>query len=48
MSVHVLLNLLNVLGNKIRCKGLSNIVSVFPNDFNKFIIEHECKILFTI
>ena len=48
MSVHLLLNLLNELGNKIRCEALSSIVSVFPNDFNKFIIEHECKILFII
>ena len=29
-SVHVLLNLLNSLGKKIRCE------SVFPNKFNKF------------
>ena len=48
MSVHVLLNLLNELGNNIRCDALSSIVLVIPNDFNKFIIEHECKILFII
>ena len=33
MSAHVLLNLLNELGEKIRC---SAILSVFPNEFNKF------------
>ena len=32
MSGHVLLNLLNELGKKIRCEALSD----FPNDFNSF------------
>ena len=32
MSAHVLLNLLNELGKKIRCEALPN----FPNEFNKF------------
>ena len=36
MSAHVLLNLLNELGEKIRCEALSSILSVFPNEFNKF------------
>ena len=36
MSAHVLLNLLNELGEKIRCKALPSILSVFPNEFNKF------------
>ena len=36
MSAHVLLNLLNELGQKIRCKGVPSILSVFPNKFNKF------------
>ena len=36
MSAHVLLNLLNKLGKKIRCKALPSILSVFPNEFNKF------------
>ena len=36
MSVHVLLNLLNELGKKIRCKVLPNILSVFPKGSNKF------------
>ena len=35
MSVHVLLNLLNELGEKIRCEALSSILSIFPNEFNK-------------
>ena len=36
MSAHVLLNLLNELGKKIRCEALPSILSVFPNEFNKF------------
>ena len=36
MSAHVLLNLLNELGEKIRCEALLSILSVFPNEFNKF------------
>ena len=36
MSVHVLLNLLNELGEKISCETLPSILSVFPNEFNKF------------
>ena len=36
MSVHVLLNLLNKLGKKIRCEALPSILSVFHNEFNKF------------
>ena len=36
MSAHVLLNLLNELGKKIRCEALPNILSVFPNEFNRF------------
>ena len=35
MSAHVLLNLLNELGKKIRCKALPSILSFFPNKFNK-------------
>ena len=34
MSVPVLLNLLN--GKKLRCEALPSILSVFPNEFNKF------------
>ena len=36
MSAHVLLNLLNELGksDKMLCKP--NILSLFPNEFNKF------------
>ena len=36
MSAHVLLNLLNELGKEIRCEALPSILSVFPNEFNKF------------
>ena len=36
MSAHVLLNLLNQLGKKIRCEALSSFLLVFPNEFNKF------------
>ena len=36
MSAHVLLNLLNELEKKIRCEALSSILSVFPDEFNKF------------
>ena len=36
MSAHLLLNLLNVLGKKIRCEALPSILSIFPNVFNKF------------
>ena len=36
MSAHVLLNLLNSLGKKIRCEAVPSILSVFPNEFNKF------------
>ena len=38
MSTHVLFNLLNELGKKIRCEALPSILSVFPNEFNKFNI----------
>ena len=36
MSAHVLLNLSNELGKKIRCEALPSILSAFPNEFNKF------------
>ena len=36
MNAHVLVNLLNELGEKIRCEALPSILSVFPNEFNKF------------
>ena len=36
MSAHVLLNLLNKLGKKIRCEALLSILLFFfPNEFNK-------------
>ena len=36
MSAHALLNLLNVFWEKIRCEALPSILSVFPNEFDKF------------
>ena len=36
VSAHILLNLLNKLGEKIRCEALLSIISVFLNEFNKF------------
>ena len=36
MSAHVLLNLLNKVGKKIRCKALTSVLLVFLNEFNKF------------
>ena len=36
MSAHVLLNLLNELGKRDRMRGLSSILSLFRNEFNKF------------
>ena len=36
MSAHVLLNLLNKLGKKIRYEALLSILSVFHNKFDKF------------
>ena len=34
MSADVLLNLLNELGEKIRCDAVPSILSVFPNEYN--------------
>ena len=36
MSAHVLLNLLNELGKRDKMQGLPSILSLFPNEFNKF------------
>ena len=36
MSAHVLLNLLNELGKKIKCEAMPSILSVFLDEFNKF------------
>ena len=47
MGAHVLLNLLNKLGGKIRCKALLSILSIFPTSLiNSIIQEHECNSLF--
>ena len=37
MSAHVLLNLLNELGKRDKMRGLPSILSLFRNEFNKFI-----------
>ena len=36
MNAHVLLNLLNELGKRDKMRGLPSILSLFPNEFNKF------------
>ena len=36
MSAHVLLNSLNELGKRDKMRGLSSILSLFHNQFNKF------------
>ena len=36
MDAHVLLNLLNEFGKKIRCEAKPSSLSVFLNKFNKF------------
>ena len=36
MSAHVLLNLLNELGKKIRCEAYNEHFIGFPNEFNNF------------
>ena len=36
MSAHVLLNLLNELGKRDKMRGLSSILYLFHNEFNKF------------
>ena len=36
MSAHVLLNLLNKLRKRDKMRGLQIILSLFPNEFNKF------------
>ena len=36
MSAHILLNLLNELGKRDKMQGLPSILSLFPNEFNKF------------
>ena len=36
MSAHILMNLLNKLGEKIRCESLPSILSISSNEFNEF------------
>ena len=36
MSAHVLLNFLNMLGERYKMRGLPRILSLFSNKFNKF------------
>ena len=48
MTAHVLLNLLNELGKKIRCETLPSTFSVSPTSLlNSIIQAHECKIFIT-
>ena len=43
MSAHVLLKLLNELGESDKMRGLSSILSLFRNELiNSIIEEHEC------
>ena len=43
MSDHVLLNLLSELEKRDKMRGLPSILTLFHNEFNKFILqEHEC------
>ena len=42
MSARVLLNLLNELGKRDKMRGLPSILSLFRNEFNSIIQEHEC------
>ena len=47
MSAHVLLNLINELRKIYKMRGLSSILSLFRNEFNKLNVqEHEYYILF--
>ena len=49
MSAHAFINLLNELGEKIRCEALPCILSVFPIKFDKFSnTGTRCKIRFII
>ena len=36
MSAHVLVNVLNEFGKRIKMRGLPSILSIFRNDLNKF------------
>ena len=36
MSAHVLLSLLNELGKRDKMRGLSSVLSLFRNEYNKF------------
>ena len=51
VSINVLLNILNEMGKNIRYEALPSILSVFPNEFNKFSnkgarISYDAKIAF--
>ena len=48
MSAHVLLNLLNKLGERDKMRGLPSILPLFYNKFNSIIQEHECSILYIL
>ena len=43
MSAHVLLNLLNELGKRVKLRGLPSILSLFRNELiNSIIQKHKC------
>ena len=54
MSAHVLLNLLNELRKRDKMRGLSSILSLFRNEFNKFnntgahILDSICHMAFRL
>ena len=49
MSAHVLLNLLNELGEKDKMRSLSSIFLFFSKSYiHSMIQEHECQFLFII
>ena len=41
MSLHALLNILNEFGKRDKMRGGSNILSLFRDEFNSIIQEHE-------
>ena len=47
MGAHVLLNLLNELGNRDKMRGLTSILSFFRNEFEKFS-NTKTRILYSI
>ena len=46
MGAHVLLKLLNELGERDKMRGLSSILSLFRNEFNKFNVNKRMNVRF--